>query len=114
LQIAPCIRLLKSFNTKAFNAGIDDTEAESHLRGVKRGQVTEQVVESVLDRQIYDLIDNSGPGGLYMMDVSYRLIRFHFFFFSWNILPLFFSLDVVFDAVQANRLGLKLPVLPGS
>lgn len=72
-KIAPCIRLLKSFNTKAFSAGSDDTEAETQLRGVKRGQVTDQVVESVLDRQIYDLIDNSGPSGLYMMDIWKQL-----------------------------------------
>lgn len=78
MQIAPCIRLLKSFNTKAFSAGSDDTEAETQLRGVKRGQVTDQVVESVLDRQIYDLIDNSGPSGLYMMDVSNSSPILHF------------------------------------
>jgi hypothetical protein len=70
LQIVPCIRLLKSFNAKAFNPGNDDAETEAQLRGVKRGQVTEQVVESVLDRQIYDLVDTSGPAGVYMMDVS--------------------------------------------
>lgn len=70
MQIVPCIRLLKSFSAKAFNPGNDDAETEAQLRGVKRGQVTEQVVESVLDRQIYDLVDTSGPAGVYMMDVS--------------------------------------------
>lgn len=66
--------MLKSYSTKALNAGNDDPDSEATLRGVKRGAITEQVVESVLDRQIYDLIDNSGPAGLYMMDVSHKSI----------------------------------------
>lgn len=91
--------MLKSFNTKAFNAGNDDTEAEAQLRGVKRGQVTDQVVESVLDRQIYDLIDNSGPGGLYMMDVSYRQTALPFALHFLRILNFVLSFDVVFAVV---------------
>lgn len=104
LQIAPCIRLLKSFNTKAFNAGNDDTEAETQLRGVKRGQVTDQVVESVLDRQMYDLIDNSGPGGLYMMDVSYKLTALPFALHFWEFCVLF-SFDVVSAVVWGNKMS---------
>ena len=69
MQIVPCIRLLKPFDAKAFS-GNDEVETDAQLRGAKRGQVTDQVVELPIDRQIYDLVDNAGREGLYMMDVS--------------------------------------------
>lgn len=70
MQIASCIRLLKSFDAKTFGVGNDGMESENSIWGARRGQVTEQVVEVPLDRQIYDLIDSAGPEGLYMTDVS--------------------------------------------
>ncbi|CAM6048916.1 unnamed protein product [Sphagnum compactum] len=68
-KIASCIRLLKSFDAKTFGVGNDGTESENSIWGARRGQVTEQVVEVPLDRQIYDLIDSAGPEGLYMTDI---------------------------------------------
>lgn len=69
MQIVPCIRLLKPFDAKAFS-GNDEVETDAQLRGAKRGQITNQMVELSIDRQIYDLVDNAGREGLYMMDVS--------------------------------------------
>ncbi|XP_057830258.2 uncharacterized protein LOC131041249 isoform X1 [Cryptomeria japonica] len=76
-KVVQCIRLLKSFDAKAFhpklaNSGNDDCELES-IRKAKRGQATEQLVEIPIDHQIYDLIESEGSKGLTVTEMWKRL-----------------------------------------
>eukprot|EP01018_Ginkgo_biloba_P011372 Gb_30476 [translate_table: standard] len=76
-KVVPCIRLLKSFDPKAFhpkaaNCGSDDFEPEP-LKGAKRGQASEQLAEIPIDHQIYDMIDSEGSQGLTVTEMWKRL-----------------------------------------
>lgn len=80
-----CIRLLKSFDAKAFhpkppNNGNDDYELES-IRKAKRGQATEQLVEIPIDHQIYDMIESEGSKGLTVTEVYFEIFQFLYMFF---------------------------------
>lgn len=70
----PCIRLLKPFDLKAFSSkdnrvNNEETESERNSRGAKRGQITEQVAELSINRQIYDTIKLGGAEGVSVTEV---------------------------------------------
>eukprot|EP00252_Welwitschia_mirabilis_P006392 TRINITY_DN17273_c0_g1_i1.p1 TRINITY_DN17273_c0_g1~~TRINITY_DN17273_c0_g1_i1.p1 ORF type:complete len:1948 (+),score=400.33 TRINITY_DN17273_c0_g1_i1:193-6036(+) len=76
-KVAPCIRLLKSFDPRDFNSKAAIVSADVRdmepIKGTKRGQVTDQVVEIPIDYQIYDMIDNAGFRGLTVSEMCKRL-----------------------------------------
>lgn len=76
-KVVPCIRLLKSFDPRSFqakasNSGSDDFELET-VKGTKRGQATEQLAEIPIDHQIYNMIDSEGSKGLTVTEIWKRL-----------------------------------------
>lgn len=76
-KVVPCIRLLKSFDPRSFqakasNSGSDDFELET-VKGTKRGQATEQLAEIPIDHQIYDMIDSERSKGLTVTEIWKRL-----------------------------------------
>ncbi|EFJ22952.1 hypothetical protein SELMODRAFT_415980 [Selaginella moellendorffii] len=73
-KVRSCIQLLKAFNEHEFSASTSvEADTEQQLKGPKRGQVTEQLVELSVDQQIYDMIDEGGREGLMMMEVWKRI-----------------------------------------
>ncbi|KAL9157086.1 hypothetical protein ABFS82_09G122300 [Erythranthe guttata] len=73
-----CIRLLQSFSPSLFEPklnghGHDDIETEQSTNLLKRGQITEQLVEIPVLRQVYDMIDAAGSKGLTNTEVCRRL-----------------------------------------
>ncbi|CAM6083280.1 unnamed protein product [Calypogeia fissa] len=68
-KVRSCIRLVKSFDSKAFKTTNDETENEPSLKCAKRGQVTDLVAELPIDQQIYNLVDRSGSEGVQMIEV---------------------------------------------
>lgn len=69
-QDITCLRLLKKFSQKHFEPkssrlGDDDLDAET----LKRGQITEQLVELPIEQQVYDMIDAAGSKGLTVFEV---------------------------------------------
>ncbi|KAL3699830.1 hypothetical protein R1sor_017852 [Riccia sorocarpa] len=69
-KIRPCVRLLKSFDKKALGGVSEETDGENT---VKRGKITDMVMELSIDQQIYHLVDQSGSDGVQMMEVFNRL-----------------------------------------
>lgn len=72
-----CLRLLKNFSTKTcapknHGDGDDDLDTE-HVKLVKRGQITDQLMELPIEQQIYDMIDAEGSKGLTLDEVYKRL-----------------------------------------
>ncbi|PIN22319.1 hypothetical protein CDL12_04982 [Handroanthus impetiginosus] len=70
-----CLRLLRSFSPLLFEPklsgrGRDDNDMEQSM---KRGQITEQLVELPILLQIYDMIDAAGSKGLTNVEVCRRL-----------------------------------------
>lgn len=64
------MRLLKKFSPKHFEPkssrlGDDDLDAEP----LKRGQITEQLVELPIEHQVYEMIDAAGSKGLTVLEV---------------------------------------------
>ncbi|MCO5578627.1 hypothetical protein L7F22_032471 [Adiantum nelumboides] len=73
-KILPCLRLLKPFDLKAFNSkdnrvSSEQTESDRSARGAKRGQVTEQVAELSINRQIYEIIKQGGMEGVPVTEI---------------------------------------------
>ncbi|GJW44523.1 B-block binding subunit of TFIIIC [Tanacetum coccineum] len=73
-----CLRLLKKFSpetfaTKSHGGGDDDLGTEQHVKLVKRGQVTEQLMELPIEQQIYDMVEAEGAKGLIINEVYKRL-----------------------------------------
>eukprot|EP00250_Pteridium_aquilinum_P019555 c24476_g1_i2 orf=212-5611(-) len=73
-KVLPCIRLLKPLDLKAFSSkdsriNSEETESERSLRGTKRGQITEQVAELSINRQIYDTIKQGGSEGVSVTEI---------------------------------------------
>ncbi|KAH6827918.1 hypothetical protein C2S53_014880 [Perilla frutescens var. hirtella] len=73
-----CLRLLRSFSTSLFEPklhgrGPDDIDIEQSPNFLKRGQITEELVELPILRQAYDMIDAAGSKGLTNTDVCRRL-----------------------------------------
>lgn len=73
-KVLPCIRLLKPFDLKAFSSkdnrvNNEETESERSSRGAKRGQITEQVAELSINRQIYDTIKLGGAEGVSVTEI---------------------------------------------
>ncbi|KAH7414897.1 hypothetical protein KP509_14G017100 [Ceratopteris richardii] len=73
-KVLPCIRLSKPFDPKAFisrdsRGNLDQTESDRSTRGTKRGQITEQVAELSINRQIYDIIKQGGPEGVPVTEI---------------------------------------------
>ncbi|XP_057786718.1 uncharacterized protein LOC131004125 isoform X2 [Salvia miltiorrhiza] len=73
-----CLRLLQSFSTshfepKSHGRGPDGMDIEQSQNLSKRGQVTEELVELPILRQIYDMIDVAGLKGLTNTEVCRRL-----------------------------------------
>lgn len=63
------MRLLQTFSPSNFNPKFqgcrqNDNDVEQSTTLVKRGQITEQVVELPILRQVYDMIDSEGSKGL--------------------------------------------------
>ncbi|KAL8189135.1 hypothetical protein R6Q57_029396 [Mikania cordata] len=72
-----CLRLLKSFSPETFmpkshGDGDDDLDTEQPLK-VKRGQITDQLLELPIEQQIYEMIDAEGSKGLIVHEVYKRL-----------------------------------------
>lgn len=89
MQVLPCIRLLKPFDPKSFasktNAvNADEVGLESHPKGTKRGQITEQVVELSMNRQIYDSIKQGGSDGVAVTEVDLGYTKHDFQCDSYN------------------------------
>ncbi|CAA0814592.1 B-block binding subunit of TFIIIC [Striga hermonthica] len=64
-----CLRLISSlspsyFEPKLHGHGHDDTDPEQSKISMKRGQITEQLLELPLLRQVYDMVDAAGAKGL--------------------------------------------------
>ncbi|XP_073118562.1 uncharacterized protein [Henckelia pumila] len=64
-----CLRLLQSFSPSNFDPKFqgcrqNDNDTEQSMTLVKRGLITEQVVELPILRQVYDMIDSEGSKGL--------------------------------------------------
>ncbi|MDV3199468.1 MAG: hypothetical protein Q8874_02745 [Sweet potato little leaf phytoplasma] len=53
---------------KSHGGGDDDVDTEQ-LPKVKRGQITEQLLELPIEQQIYDMIDAEGSKGLIIHEV---------------------------------------------
>lgn len=75
-QKVSCLRLLKSFSPESFTpkghgGGDDDLDTDTQLQPVKRGQITEQVLELPIEQQIYDMIDASGSKGVILNEVCH-------------------------------------------
>ncbi|CAI9753733.1 unnamed protein product [Fraxinus pennsylvanica] len=73
-----CLRLIKKFSPSYFEPkshghGHDDIDMEQPTNVGKRGQATEQLVESPILRQVYDIIDAEGSKGLTITEVCKRL-----------------------------------------
>ncbi|XP_071686100.1 uncharacterized protein [Rutidosis leptorrhynchoides] len=68
-----CLRLLKTFSPKTHGAEDDDLDPEQQVKMVKRGQITEQLMELPIEQQIYDMIDAEGSEGLILNEVYKRL-----------------------------------------
>jgi general transcription factor 3C polypeptide 1 len=73
-----CLRLLKKFSPKHFEQKVsgwqpDDLNTEQPVKLRKRGDITEQLVELPIERQIYDMIDAEGSKGLLITEVFDRL-----------------------------------------
>lgn len=73
-----CLRLLKKFSPKTCapksrGGGDDDLDTEQQVKSVKRGQITEQLMELPIEQQIYDMIDAEGSKGLTLNEVYKRL-----------------------------------------
>ncbi|KAI5056476.1 hypothetical protein GOP47_0028294 [Adiantum capillus-veneris] len=73
-KVLPCLRLLKPFDLKAFNskdnrANSEQTESDRSARGAKRGQITEQVAELSINRQIYEIIKQGGTEGVPVTEI---------------------------------------------
>ncbi|KAK9071149.1 hypothetical protein SSX86_009717 [Deinandra increscens subsp. villosa] len=73
-----CIRLLKNFSSETFmpkslGGGDDDLDTEQQVKLVKRGQITDQLLELPIEQQIYDMIDAEGSKGLTLNEVYKRL-----------------------------------------
>ncbi|XP_076949075.1 uncharacterized protein LOC143621593 [Bidens hawaiensis] len=62
-----CVRLLKKFSPENF------MPKEQQVKRVKRGQITEQLLELPIEQQIYDMIDAEGSKGLTYNEVCKRL-----------------------------------------
>ncbi|KAD2021891.1 hypothetical protein E3N88_42009 [Mikania micrantha] len=72
-----CLWLLKSFSPETFmpkshGDGDDDLDTEQPLK-VKRGQITDQLLELPIEQQIYEMIDAEGSKGLILHEVYKRL-----------------------------------------
>ncbi|EFJ16205.1 hypothetical protein SELMODRAFT_421838 [Selaginella moellendorffii] len=67
----PCLQLLKPFNDLEQQSPAGDGDIE--LKGPKRGQVTQQLVDLSVDQQIYNMIDDEGADGVTMMEVWKRI-----------------------------------------
>lgn len=75
LQKVSCLRLLKKFSPSHFGQkvhgrGDDEVNVEQSVSLVKRGQITNQLVELPILRQIYEIIDTAGSKGLTNAEVS--------------------------------------------
>ncbi|PWA82944.1 B-block binding subunit of TFIIIC [Artemisia annua] len=73
-----CLRLLKKFSPETFapkshGGGDDDLGTEQHVKLVKRGQVTDQIMELPIEQQIYDMVEAEGAKGLIINEVYKRL-----------------------------------------
>lgn len=73
-----CLRLLQSFSPSNFIPKFqgyrqNDNDVEQSMTLVKRGQITEQVVELPILRQVYDMIDSEGSKGLTNTEVCRKL-----------------------------------------
>lgn len=91
LQEVKCLRLLKKFSPDTFmlkghGGGDDDLDTEQQFKPVKRGQITDQLLELPIEQQIYDMIDAEGSKGLTINEVCHLYwlyllaISFAFFF----------------------------------
>ncbi|KAL8458672.1 hypothetical protein ACS0TY_036253 [Phlomoides rotata] len=72
-----CLRLLRSFSPSHFEPklrgrGHDENDMDQSL-SLKRGQITEELVELPILRQVYDMIDAAGTKGLTNIEVCKRL-----------------------------------------
>jgi hypothetical protein len=74
-QVRACIKLVKPFDSRAFNPTIDEAENEQPLKCAKRGQVTDMVTELPIEQQIYDIVDRSGKEGLKIIEVKFSGIN---------------------------------------
>ncbi|XP_011072578.1 uncharacterized protein LOC105157796 isoform X2 [Sesamum indicum] len=75
---ANCLRLLRSFSPMHFEPKPlgrvrGDNDEEQSTNCLKRGQITEQLIELPIFRQIYDMIDAAGSEGLTNTEVCRRL-----------------------------------------
>ncbi|GFP90591.1 hypothetical protein PHJA_001203200 [Phtheirospermum japonicum] len=71
-----CLRLLQSFSPSHFEPklhGHDDIDTEQSKNLLKRGEITELLVELPILRQIYDMVDAAGSKGLTNTEVCKRL-----------------------------------------
>ncbi|XP_073118561.1 uncharacterized protein [Henckelia pumila] len=73
-----CLRLLQSFSPSNFDPKFqgcrqNDNDTEQSMTLVKRGLITEQVVELPILRQVYDMIDSEGSKGLTNTEVCRKL-----------------------------------------
>ncbi|KAK6148741.1 hypothetical protein DH2020_016266 [Rehmannia glutinosa] len=73
-----CLRLLQSFSPSYFEPklhgrGHGDIDMEQSKNLLKRGQITEQLVELPILRQVYDMIDAAESRGLTNKEVCRRL-----------------------------------------
>ncbi|PWA34054.1 B-block binding subunit of TFIIIC [Artemisia annua] len=74
-----CLRLLKKFSPETFapkshGGGDDDLGTEQHVKLVKRGQVTDQIMELPIEQQIYDMVEAEGAKGLIINEVCHRVV----------------------------------------
>lgn len=74
-QEVNCLRLLRSFSPSHFEPklhgqGSDDMDMEQSMNLSMRGQITDQLVELPILRQVYDMIDAAGSKGLTNIEVS--------------------------------------------
>lgn len=75
MQVVTCLRLLKNFDPKNFEAKScgfgenNDGDTEQVLKFGKRGHITDQVVELPIERQIFDIVEAEGSRGLTVFEV---------------------------------------------
>ncbi|GER53573.1 B-block binding subunit of TFIIIC [Striga asiatica] len=79
-QEVNCLRLISSFSPSYFEPklhghGNDDTDPEQSKTSMKRGQITEQLLELPLLRQVYDMVDAAGAKGLTNTEISITLFK---------------------------------------
>ncbi|XP_049935440.1 uncharacterized protein LOC116260035 isoform X2 [Nymphaea colorata] len=76
-KVVSCLRLVKKFDPKNLQQkyaaqGCEDSDGDQ-IKCAKRGQMTDQLLELPIDRQIYDVIDSAGSNGITVQEVCKKL-----------------------------------------